>query len=436
MFGFLGERVLDAVFAIRNAQGSRRRRSQAAVVLVLGVLAGVLVCAPFVTGIAPAAGVASLLALTGLLLGRAGLPTAAGLSVAAGAVSLAWIGVAFPSVRSSSAFELSWLFVGLAAAAGTLRPATMAAAAFVNLTVFSGLLYVNPGIPTEALVEVGALLTLMSVIGVGHAWQRTRTCELVDVRDAARDAALEQSRLRAAEAEAAREELAAAQAELLRASKLAALGELSATLAHEVNNPLTTVGLNAEELGDRHTDPDSREAMDAIQDAVRRCRSVVERLLAFARAGNAGIARTDLSEVTERTLRLVRRHLELRGARVEAEVQGPLWVEGDADALEQVVLNLLMNAGEALEGKGRIRIVSGRGPDEVWVAVEDTGRGIRPDVRERIFEPFFTTRAEEGGTGLGLAVCQRIAAGHAGAIDVEDAPGGGTRFRLRLPAGS
>ncbi len=420
---------MRALFAISNATGSRLRQSRAAVGMSLVVVAGALACAPFVAGVVPVAMGTVALGVAGFVLGRGGRPTPSVLLTALGAALLGWVGVATPSVETSAAFELVWLLVAVGAASTALRPAVMAAAALVNLVVFVGLMYVNPGIPTGGLVEVGALLAMMSAFAVGHAWQRSEVCDAVD----AHDAALAEARARAAEAERAREELAAAQAELLRASKLAALGELSATLAHEVNNPLATVRLNADDLADLHPDADSQASIEAIRDGVRRCQSVVERLLAFARRGEAGMRRTDLSQVTRQTVRRVRRHLEHRGAAVEAEVTGPLWVRGDADALEQVVLNLLMNAGEALDGRGRIRVVSGRGDGQVWVAVEDTGRGIRPDIRHRIFEPFFTTRGDRRGTGLGLAVCRRIADGHDGAIDVEDAPGGGTRFRLRLP---
>jgi signal transduction histidine kinase len=242
------------------------------------------------------------------------------------------------------------------------------------------------------------------------------------------------------------EQLKVAQQKLMQADRLASLGQLSASVAHEINNPLSGV-LNLSMLMQRILKddgvPKGREAefrryLEQVVAETARTGRIVSDLLAFSRRGSPVRSETDLNAIVGRTLSLVSHKLKLMNVEVECALDAALpHAEADSSQLQQVVMNLVLNAGEATrkKGTGRVR-VSTRATalkKEVVLEVRDDGEGMPPELKERIFEPFFTTKDEGKGVGLGLAVVYGIVQAHDGDIEVESAPGEGTLFRVTLP---
>lgn len=352
-------------------------------------------------------------------------------------VAVSWVGQLTPAPDSSVFFELVWHIAAIGIAAIHLPPRWMAGWSAGVLGVSALVLHANPEIPAAMWQSALAIVGLVHWLGLAHAWMRQRNRAALEARERALYQALEGARARAEEAEQARGRMAALQAELVQMGRLAALGELAATVAHEVNNPLTAARLGIDELRDLGASPDAAEVLDAIEDAIRRCTGVVGRLLDSVRRREDQPGPVDLSAVATRTLALVQRHLERKGASVTSTLPSGLLVVGRESELEQVLLNLLLNAGEAVGGgRGQIRLAAGARDGRIWVEVADSGPGVPETLRRRIFEPFFTTRGSDGSTGLGLAVCQRLVQNHGGEIQIEDAPEGGALFRLELPADS
>lgn len=231
----------------------------------------------------------------------------------------------------------------------------------------------------------------------------------------------------------------AAENKLIQAAKLAAVGEMAAGVAHELNNPLTTVaGFSELVLDALPPESDQREDLEMVLHEAQRARNVVRRLLDFARQSESLRVRADLNEVIEDVAALMRHLFETSEVSFEMKLGKDLpWVLMDRDQIKQVILNLLHNALHAMpEGGSLIVETQTRQKNEknwLTMVVSDTGKGITPHDLERIFEPFFTTKADEGGTGLGLAVSYGIITDHAGFIDVHSEPEQGTSFTVWLP---
>lgn len=242
------------------------------------------------------------------------------------------------------------------------------------------------------------------------------------------------------------EEVRRAHGQLLHMEKMASLGKLSATVAHELNNPLSGVLTYAKlverELQDQPIDAAVRPALQRylglIQKECSRCGDIVKNLLLFARHRGVVLAPVDINAVVDHALMLVRHHLQISGltARVEP-LAGDSRVIADAGQLQQGLLALLVNGVEAMRGPGmeggELSVCVRGDADAVWIDVGDTGCGIDADILPQIFEPFFSTKQEESGVGLGLAVVYGIVQRHGGSIDVESQPGHGTTFHIRLP---
>ncbi len=226
---------------------------------------------------------------------------------------------------------------------------------------------------------------------------------------------------------------------LVQAAKMAAVGEMAAGIAHELNNPLTTVAGFAElVLDELPSDSQSRKDMELILREALRARSVVRRLLDFARQTESVRVRADLNEVVDDVVTLMRHLFHTSGVQLHLNLRQDLpWPLIDRNQMKQVILNLLHNALQAMPEGGDLTIVTaGRqeaGRQWVGLEVRDTGVGIPPENLERLFEPFFTTRADEGGTGLGLSVTYGIVTDHGGYIDVDSEPGKGAVFTVWLP---
>jgi two-component system, NtrC family, sensor kinase len=222
---------------------------------------------------------------------------------------------------------------------------------------------------------------------------------------------------------------------MLQAEKLAAIGKLAAGVAHEINNPLTGVLTNSSLLlADLPPGDARREDLQTIVDETLRCRRIVKGLLDFARQTPPQTETLALGDLVEKVLELVRHQPSFRAIQVSTALDPELpSVHADRDQLRQVILNLVLNAAEAMPEGGALTLTSRRGPaGTVEIVVADTGPGIPEEVRDRIFEPFFTTK--KAGTGLGLAIVYGIMEQHRGAIRVESAPGRGTMMTISLPA--
>ena len=229
------------------------------------------------------------------------------------------------------------------------------------------------------------------------------------------------------------------QAEVELSSRMASLGTLAAGVAHEINNPLAFVRANLDfALGRLANGPlDVRLALAQAREGSERVEAIVRDLKTFSRPADAGRGPIDVGRAIESAITLAWNEIRHRATLVRDLADG-LAVVADEAQLGQVVLNLLINAAQALPDGGAahqtITVEARRDGDEVVVVVADTGPGIPPDVAARIFEPFFTTKPVGVGTGLGLSICHRIVTSLGGAIDVDSAPGRGARVTVRLPA--
>ncbi|MEN8150967.1 MAG: PAS domain-containing protein [Planctomycetota bacterium] len=229
----------------------------------------------------------------------------------------------------------------------------------------------------------------------------------------------------------------ALQRELRHADKLASLGKLAAGIAHEINNPLTGILSFAEDLLEEAEDGDIRaDDYRVIIRETLRCRGIVRNLLDFSRQSKPRMRRCDPNAVAEKTLDLVERLATFRDIDVERRLDpGCPAILGDAGQLQQVVLNLLVNATEKMPGGGELLIETGATEDglHAFLTVADRGEGIPDEVLERIFQPFFSTKKTT--QGLGLAVSWGIVERHGGRIEAGNRERGGAYFRVILPAG-
>jgi signal transduction histidine kinase/CheY-like chemotaxis protein len=230
-------------------------------------------------------------------------------------------------------------------------------------------------------------------------------------------------------------ELKQTQAQLVQSTKLAAIGELAANIAHEINNPLTTVLGFASFIAERlPADDPTREELGLIQEEASRARDIVRDLLQFSRQRDFLPEPADVNTVLEQVVGMVRRQGALNTVTV-TEAYGELpMVEMDVPRIKQVFLNIINNAVYAMKGGGSLTIrTAPTGDDAIQVAFEDSGPGIPADILGRIFDPFFTTKPEVSGTGLGLSVSLGIVQSHGGTIAVKSEIGRGSTFTVTLP---
>jgi PAS domain S-box-containing protein len=221
--------------------------------------------------------------------------------------------------------------------------------------------------------------------------------------------------------------------------KLAAIGTLAAGVAHEINNPIgimtSRIELMLEDAETLRLPTAVREDLAVLERNAQRVGRIAQGLLSFARRGSGLRQPTDLNAVVGETLLLFETNARMAGIAAERRLAPDLPpVEADPGQLQQVILNLLNNARDALGDRGEIRVETGRARDRPgWVrlVVADTGPGIPPEVKSRIFLPFFTTKV--GGTGLGLPISHRIVQDHQGVIEVSSEPGAGATFTILLP---
>jgi two-component system NtrC family sensor kinase len=240
------------------------------------------------------------------------------------------------------------------------------------------------------------------------------------------------------------QQLKAAHQKLLQSDRMASLGQLAASVAHEINNPISTV-LNFSMLMQRMVKDDGvpparlnefRRYLSIVAGETGRVGRIVSDLLSFARRSKPQQAEADLNKVVKTTLALVAHKLKLANAEVEIDLQPDLpFVMCDGPQIQQVIINLLLNAAEAVQSRspGRIAIRTCADGDAVSLAIEDNGEGIAPENLTKIFDPFFTTKPEGKGVGLGLAVSYGIVHEHGGDIEVKSRLREGTCFSVTLP---
>lgn len=239
--------------------------------------------------------------------------------------------------------------------------------------------------------------------------------------------------------------------EVVRSEQLASVGFLAAGVAHEINNPLAAIAMCAESLemrlhdiivaddeaaDDEHNEEITilRKYLRRIQDEAFRCKGITEKLLDFSRMGDVEKQSTDLVELTEGVIDMVRHLGKYREKKVEFSVTQPVIAAVNAQELKQVLLNLVTNGLDSLEPGGVVTVELGRTATHAQIIVRDNGCGMTPEVLKHLFEPFFTRRRDGQGTGLGLSITYRIVEEHGGRIEATSAgPGRGSQFRVTLP---
>lgn len=231
------------------------------------------------------------------------------------------------------------------------------------------------------------------------------------------------------------EDLRATQAQLVQSAKLAAIGELAANIAHEINNPMTSILGYATLMLEEGVEASSRsDYLKTIQSEALRIRETVRALLDFSRQRDFTMERVDIAQALKDTLALVRRHAALSNIAIDEKYDSELpLVEVDVPQCKQVFLNLITNALDAMPNGGTFTVSTARDREFVRIDFADTGQGIPPANLEKIFDPFFTTKPAVKGTGLGLSVSLGIIQSHGGTIDVKSEIGKGSVFSVKLP---
>ncbi len=225
------------------------------------------------------------------------------------------------------------------------------------------------------------------------------------------------------------------QSGLIQAGKLAAIGELAGRIAHEINNPIGIISARAKLLlEDESLSPKTRAMLEKIDQQSQRIAELVQGLLTFSRPSLGAKGPLNLGWVVDRTLDLVLPEVEGAGVRIEKRLAVTAPIRGNANEMQQILLNLIKNAVDGMPGGGLLKIETREDGDGfVELAVADTGEGIPRDVMPQIFDPFFTTKEEGKGTGLGLSITHGLVRSHDGRIEVESEEGIGTVVKIRFP---
>jgi signal transduction histidine kinase len=230
------------------------------------------------------------------------------------------------------------------------------------------------------------------------------------------------------------------QQQLLQAQKMSTVGALASSMTHEFNNILTTI-INYAKLGLRHKDAATREkAFDKILSAGQRASKITTGMLSYARRGSDRREPTDLVALVQEVLVLVAKDLQVHRVRLQTNLEGqPVVAEVNAGQIQQVLLNLIINARQAMDAGGQltVQVKLSAEPGVGEIVVRDAGHGIPAETLRKIFDPYFSTKTADaqgqGGTGLGLAMAREVIEAHQGRIRVESTVGQGTAFTLKLP---
>jgi len=232
------------------------------------------------------------------------------------------------------------------------------------------------------------------------------------------------------------EKLEQAQAQLLHSEKMAAFGQLGAGIAHEVKNPLAGIlGCAQLSLMELEEGTPLHKNLEIIEKETGRCRTIIDNLMKFARQEKALFEPIGINEVVDDVCTIVNHQLETHQVKIIKELDAQLpTIQGNPNQLQQVLMNLMMNAQQAMDGQpGTVTVRTRRTGQEIEIVVRDDGPGIPEEIQRKLFEPFFTTKPTGQGTGLGLSVSFGIIQDHHGEISVESEVGQGTDFVIRLP---
>jgi C4-dicarboxylate-specific signal transduction histidine kinase len=290
------------------------------------------------------------------------------------------------------------------------------------------------------------------VLGVIYADHQIETCvfgsrEKTLLESIARQAAIAIEHARLYEAlkkvheesmEKARKELQKTQAQLFQSSRMAATGQLAAGIAHELNNPLGAVELTISSMKRQLTEERFVARLDSVEKAIAHCKGIIKKLLHFSRPSQDRVQKKCLSVITADILALMEQQLAAHGIRVRRALQDNLPVMTVEGELSQVIMNILLNARDAVglngpERPGEVSVESYEKERNIFLEIADNGSGMEESVLDRIFEPFFTTRPVGEGMGLGLSISYDIIKKHGGSIRVLSKPGKGSRFIVSLP---
>jgi signal transduction histidine kinase len=252
--------------------------------------------------------------------------------------------------------------------------------------------------------------------------------ELNEVYDALREKLTELKRRN--------EKIKSFEAELTKANKLSALGELASSIAHEIKNPLISIQGFARRIGNTKDREKLEKYAQFIEHEAERLSQVLAKLLGFSRMDEPKKDLLNLNDIVDDTVLFMEHHLtRFKNVEIMLEKEPDLpSVLVDKIHVQQTMVNILMNAAQAMPDGGKILIKTGRGDQYVFISITDSGGGIKEEDLERIFEPFFTTKEKEQGTGLGLSLCKRLIEANAGKIEVKSAVGEGTTFTIMIPA--
>ncbi|MCD5397935.1 ATP-binding protein [candidate division NPL-UPA2 bacterium] len=239
------------------------------------------------------------------------------------------------------------------------------------------------------------------------------------------------------------EELKQTHAQLIQSGKLVAIGELGAGIAHELNNPVAGILGYAQYLLEKVNEPDFQaegfkeyeKCLGYIEKEAERCKAITGNLLKFSRCYPGEFELLNINQVIEDTLALIGYQLMIKKIKLEKEFTSDLKpVEGNANQLQQVFTNIILNAQQAMSEGGELSIITKKRGDQIEIQLSDTGYGIPARNLDRIFDPFFTTKMDWKGTGLGLSVSYKIIQNHKGQVEVKSEVGKGATFTITLPA--
>jgi signal transduction histidine kinase len=294
----------------------------------------------------------------------------------------------------------------------------------ISQAVASGDLAQKTGI--EASDEIGELASAFDTMTI-RLRERTEEAARLYAETVQRNKELAEINLR----------LQSTQQQLIQSEKLASVGQLTAGIVHDVKNPLAVIKGVAEELRDEPgLDPVIKDQLTVVRDNATRAAAIVGDLLKFARQAKPEMKQRDMRESIEASMRLTEYLARKGNVHVVKDIPArPVMAYYDAGQIEQVLINLIQNAIQAMPKGGTIRINLSQAPGALAIAVEDSGVGIPAENLGRIFDPFFTTKKEGEGTGLGLSVSYGIVARHGGKIGVESKVGKGTTFTILMPVG-
>jgi two-component system, NtrC family, sensor kinase len=235
--------------------------------------------------------------------------------------------------------------------------------------------------------------------------------------------------------EAANETLSRAQTELIASERMATVGRLAAGVAHEVGNPLAGIlGYASLARARAREEPELVEMLERIEAEVQRIDQIVRGLLDLGRPARGEARALEVSTIVDGCVKLLGAGPDFSGVKIDLKMEEGLIAMAESGPLSQILLNLLLNASQALQGSGEIRLFGRRSDGRVEIEVRDFGPGIAPEALTHLFEPFFTTRPAGKGSGLGLAISRHLANSMGGELTAENSDGGGARFVLTLPA--